>query len=73
MTITVEIERPKPPQGLVAILLRRLDLPPDSDADAIRTGYRELVKVHHPDAGGDADEFRSIHAAYLKLKDLGVA
>ena len=31
--------------------------------DAVRTRYRELVKHHHPDAGGDADTMQAVNAA----------
>ena len=31
---------------------------------AIRNAYRALARIHHPDRGGDADQFRRIQAAY---------
>lgn len=44
-------------------------------ADEIRTAYKRLVKIHHPDAnGGDRsseDRLRSIIAAYTHLKTKG--
>ena len=33
----------------------------------IKQAYRRLVKLHHPDTGGDAKVFRKIHAAYEEL------
>jgi hypothetical protein len=33
----------------------------------IRDAYRQQVKIHHPDLGGDADMFRKIQAAYESL------
>jgi len=45
-----------------------LDLPPDSDDEAIRNRYLELVKQfspeHHP------EKFAAIRAAYDNLRDL---
>jgi hypothetical protein len=35
---------------------------------AITKAFRELAKIHHPDHGGDAKEFRKIMAAYSQLK-----
>lgn len=33
----------------------------------IRNAYRQQVKIHHPDLGGDADMFRRIQTAYEAL------
>ena len=38
-----------------------------SDED-IKTKYRELILVHHPDKGGDHDEFLKVQQAYDFLK-----
>jgi hypothetical protein len=53
----------------VAGLLEELGLkyPEDFSLSRIREAYRRLVKVHHPDKGGSADEFRRVSAAYAKL------
>jgi nucleotidyltransferase/DNA polymerase involved in DNA repair len=48
----------------VARALRVLDLPPDASPDMIHQRYRQLAKTHHPDAGGDAETFKRINAAY---------
>ena len=39
----------------------------DADADAIKTAYRRLARVHHPDAGGNAEQFNRVAAAYELL------
>jgi hypothetical protein len=31
--------------------------------------FRELVKKHHPDHGGDPIMFKKVHAAWVLLKD----
>jgi hypothetical protein len=45
-------------------LLQVLDLTPPVTRDEIKTAYRDLAKLHHPDRGGDVDEFRRIESAY---------
>jgi molecular chaperone DnaJ len=37
---------------------------------AVRAKYRQLVKLHHPDAGGDAARFQKIAAAYHTIGDV---
>src|SRR5687767_15144401 len=39
----------------------------DADANEIRARYRELAKVCHPDAGGDAAAFIRLQQAYHAL------
>lgn len=41
----------------------------DATFDQIREAYRRLVKTHHPDRGGDPEEFVLISEAYTVLKD----
>lgn len=43
-----------------------LGVEPDAPASFIRNAYRDLVKKHHPDVGGDPKEFERIQAAYRK-------
>lgn len=33
----------------------------------IQTAYRKLCLKHHPDQGGDPEQFKRVHAAYVKL------
>ena len=35
--------------------------------ELIKKAYRQLVKQHHPDLGGSAEEFRKINDAYQLL------
>ncbi len=44
-----------------------LGLKRGASQDAIKKSYRRLVKNHHPDIGGSADEFRRINEAYQLL------
>jgi len=41
-----------------------LGVSPDADKTAIVNAYRALAKIHHPDAGGNADDFRRLREAY---------
>lgn len=47
-----------------------LDLPEGtSDLSLIKSTYRSLSKVHHPDKGGDKTKFQNINVAYKTLTD----
>ncbi|MBS3950043.1 MAG: J domain-containing protein [Peptococcaceae bacterium] len=46
---------------------RVLGVSANADLGDIRRAYRQLVKQHHPDVGGDPDHFKQINAAYLRL------
>ena len=35
----------------------------------IKESYRNLARVHHPDVGGDAEEFKNIQEAYSLVGD----
>jgi hypothetical protein len=35
----------------------------------IKTGYRELVKRHHPDAGGQKEDMQALNASYDALSE----
>ncbi len=46
-----------------------LGLPPlGSSWDVVRARYRELAMKHHPDRGGNIDNFRRIQTAYEALR-----
>ena len=36
----------------------------NSNADDIKKSYRKLSLKHHPDRGGDANDFKKINEAY---------
>lgn len=38
-----------------------------STQDEIKKKYRQLAKQHHPDTGGDAEQFKRINSAYTLL------
>ena len=41
-----------------------------TDKQTLKTRYRQLVKQHHPDVGGDTELFKRIVAVYEELDDL---
>lgn len=36
--------------------------------EVVRAAYRALTKLHHPDVGGDAEEFKRVQAAWEMLR-----
>ena len=47
---------------------RTLEIAPNASEVEIEKAYRDLVKRHHPDAGGDAETFRRITEAYQQAR-----
>jgi DnaJ-class molecular chaperone len=48
--------------------LRTLKLEADASRNEITRSYRELISQHHPDKGGDVDEFNDIKVAAAILE-----
>lgn len=46
-----------------------LGLERDATPDQIKKAYRNLAKTHHPDVGGNEEEFKKISTAYEVLSD----
>ncbi|GAB1580216.1 J domain-containing protein [Phyllobacterium phragmitis] len=67
-----KVRKPRP---LEAKAFETLGLSANSTGDQIKSRYKELVKLHHPDAnGGDRgseDRFRDVIQAYQLLKQAG--
>ena len=45
----------------------RDDIHSDELPKIIKNAYRRQAKIYHPDAGGQAQTFRKLHAAYMEL------
>ena len=50
-------------------LYEKLGVSRDADTGEIRKAYMKLAREHHPDKGGDAEEFKHIQKAYEILSD----
>lgn len=40
-----------------------------TSSDEVKTKYKELVKIHHPDTGGNEDIFKELLKEYTYIKD----
>jgi len=48
-----------------------LGLSKGAEQDDIRSAYKSLAKIHHPDKGGDPEKFKEIQQAHETLSDEG--
>lgn len=48
---------------------RVLGVPRGVSDEQLHDAYRRLVKLHHPDRGGDPERFKDIQQAYEELRD----
>ncbi|MFO7570304.1 MAG: J domain-containing protein [Smithellaceae bacterium] len=74
VVITEGLSRPRlvrvptvKPENLVCLNIAKADLTSRELVKIIKNAYRRQVKIHHPDAGGQAVTFRKIHEAYKDL------
>lgn len=44
-----------------------LGIPPSASLDEIKSAFKKLAMLHHPDRGGDAEKFKEINNAYQSL------
>lgn len=69
--VQIRIAPPAPPPipqiYLDAAALLGVTLP--TSWEAVEKAYRPLAKLHHPDAGGDAETMKAINNAYNLLKE----
>ena len=49
--------------------LNKLGLPPYAGFEDIKTRFRQLAKKHHPDKGGNKEEFIELYKIYEELKN----
>jgi len=46
-----------------------LDVPHNATTDEIKQHYRKYARIHHPDKGGNEEQFKQINEAYETLMD----
>ena len=46
-----------------------LDVPTNATTEEIKKHYRKYALLHHPDKGGDEEQFKLIREAYETLMD----
>ncbi|PKN53325.1 MAG: molecular chaperone DnaJ [Deltaproteobacteria bacterium HGW-Deltaproteobacteria-13] len=54
-------------ESLNYLAIKKSDLHSQELGKIIKNAYRQQVKIHHPDLGGQAATFRKIHDAYKEL------
>lgn len=54
-------------EDMFAQSLKILELAKGSTWEEVKAAYKKLALIHHPDKGGDAEEFKKINAAYSYL------
>lgn len=47
-----------------------LDVDEGANALEVKQAYRDALKLHHPDAGGEADDFAEVQQAYKEWQEL---
>jgi hypothetical protein len=53
--------------SMTCLRLAKADLESSNAIGYIKSAYRKMAKLHHPDQGGDSAKFRKIHVAYERL------
>ncbi|MGD2125052.1 MAG: DnaJ domain-containing protein [Desulfobacteraceae bacterium] len=54
-------------ESLEFLQLKIEELLTDGHASKIRTSYKKLAKIYHPDVGGDAEKFKRLHEAHQQM------
>ncbi len=52
---------------LKVLKLKRKDLSKDGSKTRIKTAYKRMAKVYHPDAGGSEDQFKQLNHAHEQM------
>ncbi len=52
---------------LKILKLEREDLETQGSTSRIKSAYKKMAKVHHPDLGGDAEKFKALNEAHKQM------
>ena len=64
---------PSQPKTVPARYYADLGLPPSASISEVKAAYRKLALKHHPDKGGDPEEFKRINNAHVAITGSGMA
>ncbi len=53
--------------SLKVLKLSRKDLSSDGSRQTIKSAYKKMAKIHHPDVGGDAEAFKQLQNAHEQM------
>ena len=59
-----EYDLPPQPDSVQVNCYEILEVPRGASLEECRTAWRRLVKTHHPDHGGDTEQFKLVGAAW---------
>ena len=66
---TARPQKPKPPvDPKLEAAIKLLSLPEEFDQGILKKQYHQLLFVHHPDHGGEAEDFVALKKAFLLVK-----
>jgi hypothetical protein len=54
-------------ESMKLLKLRLEELISEGHVTSIKSAYRKLAKIHHPDVGGDAEKFKKLNEAHTKM------
>ncbi|HIJ21089.1 MAG TPA: DnaJ domain-containing protein [Deltaproteobacteria bacterium] len=53
--------------SLKVLKLSRSDLSSDASNERIKSAYKKMAKIHHPDVGGDEESFKQLQNAHEQM------
>ena len=59
-----DLPTPPPPDSVQVNCYDILEVPLGAPLEECRTAWRRLAKTHHPDHGGDVEQFKLVGAAW---------
>eukprot|EP00928_Gymnodinium_smaydae_P019010 TRINITY_DN17257_c0_g2_i1.p1 TRINITY_DN17257_c0_g2~~TRINITY_DN17257_c0_g2_i1.p1 ORF type:complete len:536 (+),score=126.95 TRINITY_DN17257_c0_g2_i1:141-1748(+) len=65
--IAATVDESAPSRAVMREHYEVLQLPPSASLDAVKSAYKRLALEHHPDKGGDEDDFKRLHQAFEAL------
>lgn len=54
-------------ESLKLLKIEMKELFSEENIPVIRSAYKKMAKIHHPDVGGDAEQFKKLHEAHQQM------